>query len=44
MSSNETTLSKSQFVKVKLNRSKYSVQHKAWAHTEQQAIKGPKEY
>ena len=36
--------SKSQFIKVNHYRSKYSLQHRALAHTDKQAIKGPKNY
>ena len=33
---------KSQFIKVNNYRSKYGLQHIAFAHTEQQTLKGPK--
>ena len=36
--------SKSQFIKVNRYRSKYGLQHEALGHTQQQAIKGPKNY
>ena len=38
----DNTPSESQFIKVNHYSSSYSIQHGALAHTEQQAIKGPK--
>ena len=42
VSANETIPSKQQFKKVNHYRSMYGLQHRALAHTEQQAIKGLK--
>ena len=41
MSTHDTTLSKSQFIKVKDYRVRYGLQHGALSHTKQQAIKCP---